>query len=98
MQVIRTDVQELIVQLARKNGKQALVLAESIRAELGEILKAQTDGLPVPSHPVRQTLFAIDEVLLMVEQEEWRGALDAARDAAKEWRAVPGDAQERKGS
>ena len=94
MQLIRTGVQELIVQLTRRNGKQSHLLATSIRSELARILKSQPDALPVTSHPAQQTLFAIDEVLLLVGQEDLRGALDAARDAAKEWRAVPRDNQE----
>jgi hypothetical protein len=33
-------------------------------------------------------MFAIEEVLTLVEESDLRGACEAARDAAKEWRAI----------
>ncbi len=66
VQLIRSSVEDLIIQLARQNRNEARLLAESTRSARREMLKA-------------------------------RGALDAARDAAMEWRALPTNTNEKKG-
>ena len=37
----------------------------------------------------QQTMFAIDEVRMLLSQRDFEGATTAARDAAKEWRQKP---------
>ena len=61
------------------------MLAESVRSQLDMILGSDTASTS-SEHPVQQTRFAIDEVILLARQGDLEGALDAARDAAKEWR------------
>lgn len=86
---IASNTRALIVQLSRGNADPAHALAQRVQAELNMILSSDLD----PTSPVRlqarQTMFAIEEVLALVGQSDLRGAWEAARDAAKEWRAIP---------
>ncbi|MEI9813642.1 MAG: hypothetical protein WDO18_13780 [Acidobacteriota bacterium] len=88
---VATNIRELIVQLSRGNKAQAVPLAELVRADLTAILASDQDVASMPMQQAQQTMFAIDEVQMLVEQRDLRGALDAARDAAKEWRVAPRD-------
>ncbi len=63
-------------------------LAESVRTDLDAILTSDIDVGSMPKLQAQQTKFAIDEVQMLVKQQDLRGALDAARDAAKEWRTA----------
>jgi hypothetical protein len=86
---VTANIRELVVQLSRGNIARAVPLAESVRTDLDAILASDTDAGSTPKLQAQQTKFAIDEVRMLVEQQDLRGALDAARDAAKEWRAAP---------
>jgi hypothetical protein len=84
--VVAANIRELIVQTSRGNEAQALRLAGLVQADLRSILAGPDDA---SSGTAQQTLFAVDEVLALVGQGDFKSALDAARDAGKEWRARP---------
>lgn len=85
---IAANTRELIVQLSRGNADPALALALSVQAELNVILSSDLDAVSALRQQARQTMFAIEEVLALVNQSDLPGAWEAARDAAKEWRAA----------
>jgi hypothetical protein len=84
--MIGADTVELIVQLSRGNADPAHTLARHVHAELNMILNSGLDAESPLRLKARQTMFAIEEVLALVDQGDLRGAWEAARDAAKEWR------------
>jgi len=90
---IGSDTRELIMQLSRGNTDPAHTLAQRVQAELNMILSSDLDAESTLKLKARQTMFAIEEVLALVDQSDLRGAWEAARDAAKEWR-VTAQAQE----
>jgi hypothetical protein len=83
---IAAQTRELIVQLSRGNRDPARALAERVQTDLNVILSPDSDSALKPQ--ARQTLYAIEEVLTLMEQSDFRGAWEAARDAAKEWRTT----------
>jgi hypothetical protein len=85
---IAANSRELIVQLSRGNRTPARALAESMQAELNTILSSDLHAESALRHHARQTMFAVEEVLALVDQGDLRGAWESARDAAKEWRAT----------
>ncbi len=85
---IAADTRELIVQLSRGNANPAQTLALRVQADLNMILNSDLDAASTLRQQARQTMFAIEEVLALVGQSDLRGAWEAARDAAKEWRAI----------
>lgn len=84
---IAANSRELIVQLSRGNGTPARALAESIQSELNIILRSDLQEERGMQQRARQTMFAVEEVLALVDQGDLHGAWQSARDAAKEWRA-----------
>ncbi len=82
------NTSELVVQLSRGNADQARSLAQRVQADLSAILSSEPDAANPLRHQAQQTLFAIEEVLGLMDQSDIRGALAAARDAAKEWRST----------
>jgi len=85
---VAASTRELIVQLSRGNADPAHALARRVQAELNVILSSDLDAASILKQQARQTMFAIEEVLALVDQSDLRGAWNAARDAAKEWRAI----------
>jgi hypothetical protein len=85
---VAANIRELIVQLSRRNADPAHTLARGVQAELNMILSSDLDGASSLRQQARQTVFAIEEVLALVDQSDLRGACEAARDAAREWRAI----------
>ena len=85
---IAANTRELIVQLSRGNADLAHALARSVQADLNIILASDLQAASTVRLQARQAMFAIEEVLALVEQSDLRGAWGAARDAAKEWREV----------
>jgi len=84
---IAANTRELIVQLSRGNVKPAHALAQRVQADLKTILKSDVQEASALRRQAQQTMFAVEEVLSLVDQSDLRGAWEAARDAAKEWRA-----------
>jgi len=74
------NLRDLTVHLHRGNAAAATTIASQAAEQLQEIIASGDDGR------AQQTLFAIEEVRIMLSQDDVNGALAAARDAAKEWR------------
>ncbi|HLJ46731.1 MAG TPA: hypothetical protein VKU01_12020 [Bryobacteraceae bacterium] len=85
---IAANTRELILQLSRGNADPAHALARSVQADLNMILTSDFNGASNLRQQARQTMFAIEEVLALVDSSDLRGAWEAARDAAREWRAI----------
>ena len=85
---IAAKTRELIVQLSRRNADPAHALARRLQADLNTILSSDLSAASTLGEQARQTLFAIEEVLILVDQSNLQGACVAARDAAKEWRKI----------
>lgn len=90
---IARNINELVVQLSRRNGEPAQNLAMCVQADLNNVLTSGLDATNILRRQAQQTMYAIEEVLALIEQNDLRGAWQAARDASKEWRAVA-DAQD----
>jgi len=87
-ETIAANTRELIVQLSRRNADPAHALARRVQTDLKMILSSDLDAASTLREQARQTMFAIEEVLTLVDQSDLRGACVAARDAAKEWRKI----------
>lgn len=88
MAAIGPNTRELIIHLSRGNTDPAHAVALRIQADLSTILSSDLDAASTLRQQAGQTLFAIEEVLALLSQSDLRGAWEAARDAAKEWRAT----------
>ena len=80
---VAANLRDLTVHLHRGNTAEAKTIAAQAAEQLQEIIQAG-------DHPeverAQQTMFAIEEVRIMLSQDDVNGALAAARDAGKEWR------------
>ncbi|HLG96743.1 MAG TPA: hypothetical protein VKX49_10575 [Bryobacteraceae bacterium] len=85
---IAADTRELIIQLSRGNADPAHALARRVQADLNVILSSDLDPASTVRQQARQTMFAIEDLLVLVDKSDFRGACEAARDAAKEWRKI----------
>ena len=86
---ITASIQDLIVHLHRSNGARAETIAELIAGHLkANLLAGPDDGSP-DRHRAQQTMFAMDEVRLLLAERDFGGATAAARDAVKEWKSQP---------
>jgi hypothetical protein len=88
-ETIAPKIRELVVQLSRRNTDPAHVLARDVQAHLNIILSSDSQVDNPHKQRARQALFAIEEVLTMIDQSDFRGAWQAARDAGNEWRVRP---------
>jgi hypothetical protein len=88
------NIRELIVQLNRGNSEKALPLVNLVSDDLSAILGSGMDAKSGPMQQAQQTKFAIDEVRTLLGERDLRGALDAARDAGKEWQVRPESGRE----
>lgn len=82
------NTRELVVHLSRGNSDLARTLATRVQADLDQILGSDLDTASILRRQAQQTLYAIEEVLTLIDQSDLRGAWEAARDASKEWRSV----------
>jgi hypothetical protein len=83
---ITSSLGDLIVYLHRGNGAKAESIVENVASQLKLMLNLQTVEEPDGQKRAQQTMFAIDEVKLLLAQRDFSGAAAAARDAAAEWR------------
>jgi hypothetical protein len=84
---IVANLRDLTVHLHRGNAAEAKTIAAQATEQLQEIIASGDEPGSVLIERAQQTLFAIEEVREMLSQDDVNGALAAARDAAKEWRA-----------
>ena len=82
---LKTDLRELTVQLMRGNAAQAEVLLDRVATSLKETLDSKDDPQGAPMQRAQQTMFAIHEARLMLEEGDYPSAAAAARDAGREW-------------
>ena len=80
--------------LHRGNGAQAETILTDVSGSLKEMLLSRADPESVDMQRAQQTMFAIDEVRMLMSQRDFVGAATAAGDAAKEWRSQPTTARE----
>ncbi|MEQ1884641.1 MAG: hypothetical protein ABL967_06240 [Bryobacteraceae bacterium] len=85
---IANNTRELVVHLSRGNGDPARELAGRVRTDLNMILVSELDAASILKRQAQQAMYAIEEVLALIEQSDLRGAWEAARDASKECRAL----------
>ena len=77
-------LRDLTVHIHRGNATQAGSIVTDISKRLQGIIGSGDDA--VSKQRAQQTLFAIQEVGILLSENDLSGALTAARDAAKEWR------------
>jgi hypothetical protein len=77
-------LRDLTVHIHRGNAAQAETIVTDISKHLQGIILSGDDA--VSKQRAQQTLFAIQEVGILLGERDLSGALTAARDAAKEWR------------
>ena len=80
------NLRDLTVHLHRGNAAEANKIASQAAQSLQEIIVAGDEPGSFLIGRAQQTLFAIEEVRIMLAEDDVNGALAAARDAAKEWR------------
>ena len=80
---------DLIIHLHRGNGGEAAAVADAVTSRLKTIMQSGMDPDSFPMQRAQQTLFAIDEVRMLLAQRDFGAAVDAARDAGKEWKQKP---------
>ena len=83
---VAANLRDLTVHLHRGNAAEARNIVAQAAEQLQEIIQAGADSEGVLTGRAQQTMFAIEEVRIMLSQDDVNGALAAARDAAKEWR------------
>ncbi len=83
---VAANLRDLTVHLHRGNAAEAKTIAALAAEQLQEIIQAGVEPEGVLIGRAQQTMFAIEEVRIMLSQDDVNGALAAARDAAKEWR------------
>ena len=83
---VSANLRDLIVHLHRGNGGLAETIVNQVAYRLKDIMQSGLDPQSSPMLRAQQTLFAIDEVQTLLSQRDFNGAMDAARDAAKEWK------------
>ena len=80
------NLRDLSVHLHRGNAAEAKTIAAQAAETLQEIILAGDEPGSFVIGRAQQTLFAIEEVRILLSQDDVNGALAAARDASKEWR------------
>lgn len=83
---VTANLRDLTVHLHRGNAAEAKKIATQAAAQLQEIIQSGDESEGVLIGRAQQTMFAVEEVRIMLSQDDVNGALAAARDAAKEWR------------
>jgi hypothetical protein len=87
------NLRDLTVHLHRGNAAEAKTIAAQAAVQLQEIIVSGEEPGSFLIGRAQQTLFAIEEVRIMLAQDDVNGALAAARDAGKEWRQQPAPAK-----
>lgn len=82
---VAANLRDLTVHLHRGNTAEAKTIAAQAAEQLQEIIRSDEPESVLIAR-AQQTMFAIEEVRIMLSQDDLNGALAAARDAAKEWR------------
>ena len=86
---VTAGIRDLIVHLHRGNGGRAESIVDDVAGRLKIIMLSGEDPKSFPMQRAQQTMFAIDEVRMLLAQRDFDGAVEAARDAGKEWKPKP---------
>jgi hypothetical protein len=86
---VLASIRDLILHLHRNNAVQAESIVTDVAGYLKGVMQSGADPASVDMLRTQQTMFAIDEVRMLLSQRDFDGAAIAARDAAKEWRQQP---------
>ena len=86
--LVTENIKDLIVHLHRANAGRAATIVDDVAGRLKEFMLSGDPG-SAPMQRAQQTMFAIDEVRILLAQRDFDGAVDAARDAGKEWKQKP---------
>src|SRR5277367_2921296 len=87
------SIRDLTVHLHRGNAPQAESIVTDVVGYLNEIILSPAEPGNPDLQRAQQTMFAIEEVRMLMSQRDYEGAATAARDAAKEWRSQPSRAE-----
>lgn len=87
--LVTENIKDLIVHLHRANAGRASTIVDDVAGRLKQIMLSGEDPKSFPMQRAQQTMFAIDEVRILLAQRDFDGAVDAARDAGKEWKQKP---------
>jgi hypothetical protein len=82
---VTANIRELIVHLERGNASRSEAIVADVSVLLCGLLKSKADPQGAAMNRAQQTMFAIDEVRLMLAEKNFRSATAAARDARREW-------------
>jgi hypothetical protein len=82
---VAANIRELIVHLERRNALRSEAIVAKISGFLDGLLKSKVTLDGVEMSRAQQTMFALDEVRLMLTEKNFRSATEAARDARNEW-------------
>ena len=86
---VMASIRELSVHFHRGNAAQAESIVVDVAEYLKEVLLSGADPSSPDMQRAQQTMFAIDEVRILLAQRDFEGAATAARDAAREWKHKP---------
>ena len=86
---VTAGIRDLIVHLHRGNSGLAASIVQDIAERLQEVMQSDEDTASFPVRRAQQTMFAIDEVRILMAEQDYNGAAEAARDAGKEWKQKP---------
>jgi hypothetical protein len=83
---VLSGIRDLIVHLHRGNATQAESIVSNVSQHLKDVLQSGADPGDAEMQRTQQTMFAIDEVRLLLSQGDFSAAGVSARDAEREWR------------
>lgn len=82
---VTASIREIILHLSRGNEERVEALRADVTAYLKGIIESGQDPSGAEFKRAQQTMFAMDELAIQLEERNVRGAAAAARDAVKEW-------------
>jgi hypothetical protein len=80
-----TSIRDLIVYVHRGNTARAESVLNQVADRLADLMTSGLYSQSATMGRAQQTMFALDEVRLLLAERDLNGALIAARDAGKEW-------------
>ena len=86
---VTAGIRDLIVHLHRGNSGLAESIVQNIAERLHEVMQSDEGAESFSVRRAQQTMFAIDEVRILMAEQDYNGAAEAARDAGKEWKQQP---------
>ena len=86
---VTAGIRDLIVHLHRGNSALAASIVKNISELLHDVMQSDEGAESFLVRRAQQTMFAIDEVRILMAEQDYNGAAEAARDAGKEWKQRP---------